>query len=203
MHVYLRMQRDSRTTVEGRQSQITERFAPLAEEIVSVFLPLDNETQARNIAAWTPVVAQVLHGLAALYDTPALRADEAARAQCTQTFYPLAIELFDKASLAPQLTVPLRRYLSAVGVAHGFIDLEAAAERTRKREEAQARELAQLHAQQAAGLYSLRGGEVSRDDVGSPGEMMREANASTDALRSVESRRQSPTRETTGNDQLA
>lgn len=203
VHVYLRMQRDSRTTVEGRQSQITERFAPLAEEIVSVFLPLDNETQARNIAAWTPVVAQVLHGLAALYDTPALRADEAARAQCTQTFYPLAIELFDKASLAPQLTVPLRRYLSAVGVAHGFIDLEAAAERTRKREEAQARELAQLHAQQAAGLYSLRGGEVSRDDVGSPGEMMREANASTDALRSVESRRQSPTRETTGNDQLA
>ncbi|WFD35198.1 guanine nucleotide exchange protein for ADP-robosylation factor [Malassezia cuniculi] len=192
VHVYLRMQRDARASVEGRQAQITERFAPLAEEIMSVFLPLDNETQARNIAAWTPVVAQVLLGLAALYDTQAFRTNKEACAQYTQTFYPLAIELFDKASLAPQLTVPLLRYLSAVGVAHGFIDLEAAAERTRQREEAKARELAQLHAQQAAGLYSVRGGEASRDDVGSTGEMFRQVNASTDALRTFESRQQSP-----------
>lgn len=192
VHVYLRLQRDQRASVEGRQSEITERFAPLAEEIISVFLPLDNETQARNITAWTPVVAQVLLGLAALYDTPALSENEAARVQCTQTFYPLAIELLDKAGLAPQLTSPLRRYLSAVGVAHGYIDLNMVAERTRKREEAKQRELAQLHAQQESGLYTLRGGEASRDDVGSTSEIIRNANASTDALRSFESRRQSP-----------
>ena len=134
----------------------------------------------------------MLLGLAALYDTPALSENEAARVQCTQTFYPLAIELLDKAGLAPQLTSPLRRYLSAVGVAHGYIDLNMVAERTRKREEAKQRELAQLHAQQESGLYTLRGGEASRDDVGSTSEIIRNANASTDALRSFESRRQSP-----------
>ncbi|WFD39955.1 guanine nucleotide exchange protein for ADP-robosylation factor [Malassezia japonica] len=133
VHVYLQMQSDA-----GRHDahqQVSERFLPLAEEIISVYLPLDNETQARNIAAWTPVVAQVVDGLAALYDMPNA---EATQEQCTRTFYLLAVELLDKVGLAPALAVPLRRYLTAVGLAHRLVDLSAATERQRKRDEAHA-----------------------------------------------------------------
>ena len=129
--VYLRMQRDRRPAVDAQRSEVSARFLPLAEEIISVYLPLDNETQARNIAAWTPVVAQVVLGLAALYET-GLPAEQHA----TRTFFLLVVELLDKITLAPALAAPLRRYLTAVGTAHGLVDLAAAEERARQREEA-------------------------------------------------------------------
>ncbi|WFD31856.1 guanine nucleotide exchange protein for ADP-robosylation factor [Malassezia sp. CBS 17886] len=136
VHVYLRMQSDPRDAVQAHHAEISQRFLPLAEEIISVFLPLDNETQARNITAWTPVVAQAVHGLAALYESPTF-ADAAARDACTHTFYLLVVELLDKVGVVPALAAPLRHYLAAVGIAHGLADLSAAAVRAQQREEAQ------------------------------------------------------------------
>ncbi|KAI3614719.1 hypothetical protein CBS9595_003990 [Malassezia furfur] len=133
VHVYLQMQTDA-GRLDAHQ-QVSARFVPLAEEIISVYLPLDNETQARNIAAWTPVVAQVIDGLATLYDMP--NTEPATKEQCTRTFYLLVVELLDKIGMAPALAVPLRRYLTVVGVHHGLINLAAATERTRIREEEQ------------------------------------------------------------------
>ena len=133
VYVYLRMHNDHRASFAAHRAEVSERFLPLAEEIISVFLPLDNETQARNISAWTPVVAQVLLGLASMYEM-----DPHAHKAATPTFYLLVIELLDKVSLAPALTGPLRRYLAAVGAAHGLIDKDAAAARARARDEARA-----------------------------------------------------------------
>ena len=133
VYVYLRMHNDHRASFAAHRAEVSERFLPLAEEIISVFLPLDNETQARNISAWTPVVAQVLLGLASMYEM-----DPHAHKAATPTFYLLVIELLDKISLAPALTGPLRRYLAAVGAAHGLIDKDAAAARARARDEARA-----------------------------------------------------------------
>ena len=133
VYVYLRMHNDHRASFAAHRAEVSERFLPLAEEIISVFLPLDNETQARNISAWTPVVAQVLLGLASMYEM-----DPHAHKAATPTFYLLVIELLDKISLAPALTGPLRRYLAAVGAAHGLIDKDVAAARARARDEARA-----------------------------------------------------------------
>lgn len=131
VYVYLRMHSDNRPGVDTHRREVSDRFLPLAEEIITGYLPLDNETQARNIAAWTPVVAQVVLGLADMYE-----ADPDAQKAATPTFFLLVVELLDKITLAPTLAMPLRRYLTAVGTAHGFVDLDAAAERARLRDEA-------------------------------------------------------------------
>ncbi|WFD28283.1 guanine nucleotide exchange protein for ADP-robosylation factor [Malassezia nana] len=131
VYVYLRMHRDHRTHVDAHRRQVSDRFLPLAEDIITGYLPLDNETQARNIAAWTPVVAQVVQGLADMCE-----ADPEAQKAATPTFFLLVVELLDKITLAPTLALPLRRYLTAMGTAHGLVDLQAAAERARARDEA-------------------------------------------------------------------
>ena len=133
VYVYLRMHNDHRPSFATYRREVSDRYLPLAEEIVSVYLPLDNETQARNIAAWTPVVAQVLQGLAAMYEL-----DPSGHVPATPTFFMLVIELLDKITLAPALAAPLKRYLGAVGTAHGLIDSEAAAARAYAREQARA-----------------------------------------------------------------
>ncbi|PKI83678.1 guanine nucleotide exchange protein for ADP-robosylation factor [Malassezia vespertilionis] len=172
VHVYLQMQHDERVKGNEHHNQVSERFLPLAEEIISVYLPLDNETQARNITAWTPVVAQVVLGLAALYDAAP---DRSVLEQSTRTFYLLAVELLDKVGMAPSLAPPLRRYLTAVGVSYGLADLEAAKERAWKREEAHATMLRSTPSTATLGRVSDQ----------SETELMREAtvaNASTDSL---------------------
>jgi brefeldin A-inhibited guanine nucleotide-exchange protein len=40
----------------------------LGRDILSAFAALDGETQMRNIAAWTPVVAEVLQGFCSFDD---------------------------------------------------------------------------------------------------------------------------------------
>jgi hypothetical protein len=40
----------------------------LGVQIVSNYISLEQETQARNIAAWTPVVVEVLQGFSAFQD---------------------------------------------------------------------------------------------------------------------------------------
>lgn len=174
VHVYLQMQTDA-----GRldtHQQVSARFLPLAEEIISVYLPLDNETQARNIAAWTPVVAQVIDGLATLYDMP--NTEPATKEQCTRTFYLLVVELLDKIGMAPALALPLRRYLTVVGVHHGLINLAAATERTRIREEEQ--RAAQNHLLHAT--PSMANLLVTPDRSNSDLLMREAANASVDML---------------------
>lgn len=134
VYVYLRMQRDPRPAVAAQRDQVSGRFLPLAEEILAAYGPLDNETQARNIAAWTPVVAHVMDGLAALCDTPEPRSP--AVAARTRTFYLLAVDLLDKIATAPALAPALRSYLCAVGSAHGLVDPAAAAARVSSHEPA-------------------------------------------------------------------
>ncbi|WFC97155.1 guanine nucleotide exchange protein for ADP-robosylation factor [Malassezia brasiliensis] len=174
VHVYLQMQTDA-GRLDAHQ-QVSARFVPLAEEIISVYLPLDNETQARNIAAWTPVVAQVIDGLATLYDMP--NTEPATKDQCTRTFYLLIVELLDKIGMAPALAVPLRRYLTVVGIHHGLINLAAATERTRIREEEQRAAQNQLLHATPSMANLLAAPDRSNSDL-----LMREAaNASVEML---------------------
>ncbi|WFC97503.1 guanine nucleotide exchange protein for ADP-robosylation factor [Malassezia yamatoensis] len=174
VHVYLQMQGDAKR-LDAHQ-QVSARLLPLAEEIVSVYLPLDNDTQARNIAAWTPVVAQVVDGLATLYDLP--NVDQSTKQQCTSTFYLLLVELLDKTTMAPALVVPLRRYLTVVGLHHNLVDQAAASERRRQREEVRtAAQDGPLRATPST-MHLQAAGEQSNSDL-----VMRDGvNASVDIL---------------------
>lgn len=149
VYVYMRMQQDSRTRDDTNRRAVSDRLLPLADEIISGYLPLDNETQARNIAAWTPVVSQVVQGLAVLYET-----DPEAQEAATRTFYLLVVELLDKVAMAPALAAPLRRYLTVVGTSHGLVDREAAAARARARDEARAHLLRSAPAHRADASHS-------------------------------------------------
>ncbi|PWN50495.1 hypothetical protein IE53DRAFT_368864 [Violaceomyces palustris] len=68
VHVLVRMHGDVRETHLAMRKAVRKRLVPLGKDVVSTYLPLDPETQARNITAWTPVVAEVFSGLCTFDD---------------------------------------------------------------------------------------------------------------------------------------
>ena len=129
VHVLVRMHSDKRASHREMQAAVRERLVPLGRDVVHGFLPLDAETQARNITAWTPVVAEVFTGLSTFEDE-----------EHSAEFYPLAVELLGKEPLPGEICESLRAFLYKVGVARGLIDPEKEEERRRKIREGKERE---------------------------------------------------------------
>ncbi|KAH8982647.1 hypothetical protein EDB86DRAFT_3126464 [Lactarius hatsudake] len=75
---------------------------------------LKADTQAKNIAAWTPVVAEVLHGFC--------KFDDEAFSRYLPAIYPLATELLAWDS-SQDIWDVLREYFLSVGYAPGIIEL--------------------------------------------------------------------------------
>ncbi|KAK0536528.1 guanine nucleotide exchange protein for ADP-robosylation factor [Tilletia horrida] len=68
VRVLVRMHADPREGHRGLRKEVRRRLVPLGREVVKGYLPLDPDTQARNIGAWTPVVADIFRGLCTFQD---------------------------------------------------------------------------------------------------------------------------------------
>ncbi|KAE8258683.1 hypothetical protein A4X03_0g4311 [Tilletia caries] len=68
VRVLVRMHADPRESHRALRKEVRRRLVPLGREVVKGYLPLDPETQARNIGAWTPVVADIFRGLCTFED---------------------------------------------------------------------------------------------------------------------------------------
>lgn len=62
INVLLRMYRDPREAHQALRAGILDRLVPLATEITRDFIAIDAEVQPRNVAAWSPVVSDIVRG---------------------------------------------------------------------------------------------------------------------------------------------
>lgn len=154
VHVLIRMHSDASESRDGPlRGQIRERLVPLAQDIINAYLPLDTETQARNIAAWTPVVAEVFVGLCD-FDK---EQEQKVFKEYLGTFYPLAVDVLHKRQADPgssasaanaaaggkggePLLGALQRFFEMVGYEMGLMTVEGEAARKRKVWESRQRE---------------------------------------------------------------
>ena len=144
MNVLTRMHRDT----HGRmKASVGEKLVPLSHDILVSYLPLDVETQARNIAAWTPVVAEVLGGLCGLLeamhesgDDEDSKIDGMDKDKLVKMFYPLAVDLLGREALPVEITATLKDFFGQVGLTCGMMTRESELERKRKAREARERE---------------------------------------------------------------
>jgi brefeldin A-inhibited guanine nucleotide-exchange protein len=74
---------------------------------------LRGDTQAKNIAAWTPVVAEIVNGLS--------RFDDKAFSRYLPAIYPLVVELLAR-DVSPEVRLAVRQFFSRVGVSQGIVD---------------------------------------------------------------------------------
>ncbi|ORY31437.1 hypothetical protein BCR39DRAFT_526742 [Naematelia encephala] len=68
IQVLLRMYRDPREAHRATRSGVLERLVPLSTEVIKDFIAIDPESQPRNVAAWTPVVTDILKGVIGFED---------------------------------------------------------------------------------------------------------------------------------------
>ncbi|KAH8105989.1 hypothetical protein BXZ70DRAFT_998132 [Cristinia sonorae] len=113
VHVLLRMYYDTRPEHQAARPQVADRLLPLGLGVFSDFTKLKVDTQAKNIAAWTPVVAEILQGFA--------RFDDKAFTRYLPAIYPLATELLAR-DMAPEIRIGLRDYFMRVGYIQGIMD---------------------------------------------------------------------------------
>ncbi|EMD40859.1 hypothetical protein CERSUDRAFT_131198 [Gelatoporia subvermispora B] len=113
VHVLLRMYYDPRPEHQAARPQVAERLLPLGLGVLQDFSKLRLDTQVKNIAAWTPVVAEILQGF--------VRFDDKAFARYLPAIYPLATELMSR-DMAPEVRQGLREYFIRVGYIQGIID---------------------------------------------------------------------------------
>ncbi|KAF8231895.1 hypothetical protein L208DRAFT_1361758 [Tricholoma matsutake] len=113
VHVLLRMYYDNRPEHQGARPQIAERLLPLGLGVLQDYTRLRTDSQAKNIIAWTPVVAEILEGLC--------RFDDKAFARYLPAIFPLATELLGR-EIAPEVRQPLRTYFVRVGIAQGILE---------------------------------------------------------------------------------
>jgi brefeldin A-inhibited guanine nucleotide-exchange protein len=87
------------------------------------------DTQAKNIAAWTPVVAEILDGFCR-FDDKAVRTNFQCFSTCVDAsqfarylpaIYPLATDLLAR-DVAPEIRSGLKTYFVRVGVAQGILE---------------------------------------------------------------------------------
>ncbi|ODN81723.1 hypothetical protein L202_02117 [Cryptococcus amylolentus CBS 6039] len=113
--VLLKMYRDPRDAHRATRDDIVDRLVPLATEIMGDFIALEAESQPRNIAAWTPVVTNILQGCCIL--------EEAPFEKHIPTFYPLVTDLLLK-DVAAEMRLTIRDYLRRVGQVKGAVKKE-------------------------------------------------------------------------------
>lgn len=113
VHVLLRMYYDSRPEHQAARPQVAERLLPLGLGVLGDFNKLRIDTQLKNIAAWTPVVAEILQGF--------VRFDDKAFARYLPAIYPLATDLLSR-DMSPEIREGLRDYFMRVGYIQGIMD---------------------------------------------------------------------------------
>ncbi|TFY76798.1 hypothetical protein EWM64_g7215 [Hericium alpestre] len=113
IHILLRMYYDPRPEHQAARPQVAERLMPLGLGVLQDYNKLRIDTQAKNIAAWTPVVAEILQGFCHF--------DEKAFGRYLPAIYPLASELVGR-DTSPEIRDGLREYFVRVGYAHGIIE---------------------------------------------------------------------------------
>ncbi|KAH9970807.1 hypothetical protein BJV74DRAFT_866467 [Russula compacta] len=113
VHVLLRMYYDPRSEHQAARPQVAERLLPLGLGVLQDYTKLKADTQAKNIAAWTPVVAEILHGFC--------KFDDKAFARYLPAIYPLATELLAR-DTSPDIRDGLKEYFLRVGYAQGIIE---------------------------------------------------------------------------------
>ncbi|CAO1623335.1 unnamed protein product [Jaminaea pallidilutea] len=153
--ILVRLHGDTRTSHRALRAQVRRLLVPLGEEVVNSYLPLDPESQARNVAAWTPVVADVFKGICTFHDVssgeeindgePAGQEEEDDSRSLSvggkvfthhaKIFYPLAVDLLSREPLAASIGEALRTFFYKVGIAQGMIDEDADRQRRQKVQE--------------------------------------------------------------------
>ncbi|KLO19767.1 Sec7-domain-containing protein [Schizopora paradoxa] len=113
VNVLLQMYYDSRPKHQELRSQVAERFLPLGLGVIQDFNKLRPDTQAKNIAAWMPVIAKILDGFN--------RLDEKAFVRYLPGIYPLATDLLAR-DLSTASRTSLREYFVRVGKVQGILD---------------------------------------------------------------------------------
>lgn len=113
VHVLLRMYFDERPEHQSARPQIAERLLPLALNVLSDYVKLRADTQAKNITAWTPVVTEVIDGFC--------RFDNRAFAKYLSVVYPICTSLLAR-DVAPEVRLGLKRYFERVGYTQGIME---------------------------------------------------------------------------------
>ncbi|KAI9509449.1 Sec7-domain-containing protein [Russula earlei] len=113
VHILLRMYYDPRPEHQTAQPQVAERLLPLGLGVLQDYTKLKADTQAKNIAAWTPVVAEILHGFC--------KFDDKAFTRYLPAIYPLATELLAR-DTSQDIRDGLKEYFLRVGYAQGIIE---------------------------------------------------------------------------------
>ncbi|KAF9782748.1 sec7 guanine nucleotide exchange factor [Thelephora terrestris] len=114
--VLLRLYFDPRPAHQAIRPQVTERLLPLGLSVLQDFNKLRSDTQMKNIMAWTPVVAEIMHGFT--------RLDNKAFDRYMPAIYPHATELLSK-DMAPEIRYGVRGFFTRVGVVNHILDPSA------------------------------------------------------------------------------
>ncbi|KAI0650276.1 hypothetical protein C8Q79DRAFT_942938 [Trametes meyenii] len=113
VHVLLRMYYDPRPEHQAARPQVADRLMPLGLGVLQDFNKLRLDTQAKNVAAWTPVVAEILQGF--------VKFDDKAFTRYLPAVYPLATDLLSR-EMAPEIREGLREYFMRVGYIQGIVE---------------------------------------------------------------------------------
>ncbi|QRV91209.1 Sec7 guanine nucleotide exchange factor [Ceratobasidium sp. AG-Ba] len=110
--ISLRMYYDKRPEYQAQHAQVADRLMPLGLQIIEDFNGLRAEGQGKNVATWTPVVAEILRGF--------LHFDDQTFARYLPALYPLATQLIVR-DTAVEIRQPLSDIFVRVGRAKGVI----------------------------------------------------------------------------------
>ncbi|PLW15872.1 hypothetical protein PCANC_18072 [Puccinia coronata f. sp. avenae] len=115
IRVLLKLYNDQRPDHQAKRAETIKALVPLALEIISGYIELDPETQARNIDAWTPVMVEVLHCFYSL--------DKETFMECLPSLYPLLVDCLGT-ELVPDLRIYVQLCLRKVGQHALGLDLQ-------------------------------------------------------------------------------
>ncbi|KAF8529196.1 Sec7-domain-containing protein [Hysterangium stoloniferum] len=111
--VLTRMYKDTRPTVQQSREQVAYKLIPLGLGVLEDFNGLRPDTQAKTIATWTPVVAEVLQGFNSL--------DDQTFSRYLPAFYPLTTDVLLR-EMGPELREAVRSIFLRVGHSRGIIE---------------------------------------------------------------------------------
>ncbi|GAA5940878.1 Arf family guanine nucleotide exchange factor SEC7 [Sporobolomyces koalae] len=107
VNVLLRMYGDTQPEALQKRAEVVDVFAPLGLDVLANYVSLNPETQARNIAAWTPVCTEILQGFCRFEEEPF-------KAQLTR-LYPLVTNTLVREGMDPTLRSAVREVFVRVG----------------------------------------------------------------------------------------
>lgn len=113
----LRMYRDPREAHISVRGGVLDRLVPLGQEVTRDFIAIDAASQPRNIAAWSPVVSDIVRGVADF--------DDNAFDEHVHTFYPLVADLLLR-DVQPEMRLAVRDFFLRAGQRRGIVPQEEA-----------------------------------------------------------------------------